>query len=93
MNRKWTVPVDGKQYVIEVDYGVCVEDAEEGNKVLFKRDGRLVIDGKDIKTWEAGDLPKEVPFDLAGKPAALKKKGLFNKQLELFFNGQQIKTD
>jgi hypothetical protein len=93
MNRTWTVPLEGKQYLLEVDYGALVTNEEETKEVLFQRDGKLVIDGKEIKTWEADEMPKEIAFDLGGKPAILKKKGFFTKQLELFINGQQIKPN
>jgi hypothetical protein len=93
MNRKWTVPVGGKDFVIEVDYGALVENVEETKEVLFKRDGKLVVDGKETKTWEADELPKEIPFDIGGKSAVLRKKGLFHKHLELSVDGEMMKPN
>ncbi len=91
VDRKWMVPIDNKQYTVEVDYGILVSNEEETKEVLYQRDGKLVVNGKDVQTWEADEMPKEVSFDLGGKPARLKKMGLFSKQLELFVDGQKIK--
>jgi hypothetical protein len=91
IERKWMVAIDRKQYVVEVDYGVLVSNEEETKEVVYQRDGKLVVDGKEIQTWEADEIPKEISFDMGGKPAMLKKLGLFNKQLELFIDGKQIK--
>jgi hypothetical protein len=90
MIRKWKTTIDGKEYHIEADYGAFVQDAEETQEVLFQKDGNLAVNGGVIKTWKE-ELPKEIIFEVGGKPAAVRKKGLFNKQLELFINGQQIK--
>jgi len=92
MEKRWTVPVDGKQYVIEVDYGVLLSNDEDSTEVLLKRDGKLVVNGQEVKQWEAGDLPKEISFEVGGQPAMLKKKGLFVKELELIVGGQSIKS-
>jgi hypothetical protein len=91
MNKSWEITIEGKKYSVEVDYGAFIQDAESTQEVVFQRDGSLAVDGVQIITWKE-DLPKEIAFEIGGKPAVLRKKGLFTKQLELFLGGQQIKA-
>lgn len=90
MNRKWIIRIEGKEYIIEADYGAYVENAEETKEVIFQRDGKLLVDGNELATWKE-ELPKELTVEIGGKTALFRKKGLFVKQLELFIEGQQIK--
>ncbi len=90
MDRKWIVQTEGKEHVVEVEYGTLIRDEEDPGTFL-QTDGKLVIDGNETQTWEGGKLPKELSFDIEGKPAILRKKGLFVKNLELSFEGEQIK--
>lgn len=92
MNRKWTPNIENKEYIIEVDYGAFVRDTEESlEEVAYQRDGKLLINGNEIKTWDS-ELPKEISFEIGGKPAVLRRKGfLLAKKLELFISGVLIK--
>ena len=61
MNRKWIVKTQDKEHIIEADYGAFVRDVEESPDLSYQRDGKLSVDGKEIKTWK--ELPKEVSFE------------------------------
>lgn len=91
MDREWTVKIEGKEHVVEVDYGAFLRDPEDpAGQVLFQRDGKLLVDGNELQTWKSG-LPKEINFEIEGKPASLRKKGWLTKNLALFLEGQLIK--
>lgn len=90
MDKIWLVKTEGKEYVVAVDYGVFLEDPEDRTFEFSQREGKLLIDGNEVQTWES-KLPKEIRFEIGGKPAILCKKGLFAKKLELFFEGDLIK--
>ena len=95
MDKTWTVEIEGKKHLIEIDYPVAPSGNESGITTQPK-DGKLVVDGNQVDTFKpmsaggVGDLPKEISFEVGGKPAVLRKKGFFAK-LELFFEGQLIK--
>ncbi len=88
--KKWILVVSGDKHVIEVDHGAFIENSEETKDVVFQRDGKLTLDGQEIRSWQE-EVPQEIQFEIGGKHAVLQRKGMFNKQLELFFEGQQIK--
>jgi hypothetical protein len=69
---------------------VFLEDPEDQTFELSQREGKLLIDGNEVQTWES-KLPDKIHFDIGSKPAVLRKKGLFAKKLELFLEGEQIK--
>ena len=80
MDRTWSVEIEGKKHLIEVDYG------RDGGLT-----GKLVVDGNKVQTWKNSqqlDVPKEVTFDVEGKPAVLRAKGFFKPRLDFFFEGQ-----
>jgi hypothetical protein len=83
MDRTWSVEIEGKKHRIEVDYGR--NDS---------RTGKLMIDGDELKTWKNSqwlDVPKEIAFEVGGKPAVLREKGLFTARINLFLEGKLIK--
>ena len=83
MDRTWSVEIEGKKHSIEVDYG------RDGSLT-----GKLVVDGNEVQTWKNSqqlDVPKEITFDVEGKPAVLRAKGLFRPRLEFFFGGELIR--
>jgi len=83
MDRTWSVEIEGKKHSIEVDYGRNVGQT-----------GKLVVDGNEVQTWRNSqwlDLPKEISFDVAGKPAVLREKGVFRPRIDCYFEGQRIK--
>ncbi len=89
MDRIWHVQAEGNDHVVAVDYGVFLGDPEDSTFELTKR-GELLVDGNEVQTWDE-KLPKEIRFEIGGKPAILRQKGLFTKKLELFFGGKVIK--
>jgi hypothetical protein len=84
MDRTWSVEIEAKKHLIEVDYGRNAT-----------RTGKLMVDGDEVKTWKNSqwlDVPKEVAFEVGGKPAVLREKGLFTARINLFLEGKLIKT-
>lgn len=82
MDRTWTVEIEGNKHLIEVDYG--------RNASLT---GKLMVDGNEVQTWKNSqwlDVPKEINFDVEGKPAALRAKGIFKPRIDCFFGGKLI---
>lgn len=90
MDRTWLVKTEGKDHVVAVDYGAFLGDPEDSTFTVTQREGKLLIDGNEVQTWDE-KLPKEISFEIGGKPAILRQKGLFTKKLELFFEGKLIK--
>jgi hypothetical protein len=82
MDRTWSVEIQGKKHRIEVDYG-------RNNS----RTGKLMVDGDEVRTWKNSqwlDVPKEIAFEIEGRPAALREKGLFTPRMNLFFEGKLV---
>ena len=53
-----------------------------------------MVDGDEVQTWKNPqwlDVPKEIAFEVGGKPAVLREKGLFIARINLFFEGKLIK--
>jgi hypothetical protein len=82
MGRKWTVEVEGKQYVVEARYGGVVTTGS----------GQLLVDGKVVDTWggSLSGLPKERTFQIAGKKAILRRTGVIQQNLELSVEGGKV---
>jgi hypothetical protein len=83
MDRTWSVEIEGKKHRIEVDYGRN-----------HSRTGKLMVDGDEVQTWKNSqwlDVPKKIAFEVGGKPAVLREKGLFTARINLFFEGKLIK--
>lgn len=83
MDRTWSVEIEAKQHLIEVDYG------RNATKT-----GKLMVNGDEAKTWINSqwlDVPEEIAFEVGGKPAVLRGKGWFKPRIDLFFEGQLIK--
>jgi hypothetical protein len=83
MDRTWSVEIEGKKHLIEVDYGR--NDS---------RTGKLMVNGDEVRTWKNSqwlDVPREIAFEVGGKPAVLREKGLFTARINLFFEGKLIK--
>lgn len=83
MDRTWSVEIEAKKHLIEVEYGR--NDS---------RTGKLMVDGDEAQTWINSqwlDLPKEITFEVGGKPAVLRAKGFFKPRIDLFFEEKLIK--
>ena len=84
MDRTWSVEIDGKKHLIEVDYGRNASQT-----------GKLLVNGNELQTWRNAqhlDLPPEITFEVGGKSVVLRAKGFFKPRIDLFFEGQLIKT-
>ena len=84
MDRTWSVEIEQKKHLIEVDYGR--NDS---------RTGKLVVDGNEVQTWTNSqwlDMPQEITFAVGGKPAVLREKGFFTARIDLFLEGKLIET-
>jgi hypothetical protein len=82
MDRTWSVEIDAKKHLIEVDYGRNASCT-----------GKLVVDGNEVQTWtnsQRMDVPAEISFEVGGKPAFLRAKGFLTTKLNLFFEGNLI---
>lgn len=82
MDRTWSVEIEGKKHQIGVDYG-------RNNSWT----GKLMVDGDEVQTWKNSqwlDVPKTIAFEVGGKPAVLREKGLFTASINLFFEGKLI---
>jgi hypothetical protein len=83
MDSTWSVEIEGKKHRIEVDYGRN-----------HSRTGKLMVDGDEVQTWKNSqwlDVPKKIDFEVGGKRAVLREKGLFTARINLFFEGKLIK--
>ena len=77
---KWVVGVKGKEFIVEARYG----------KVFTSGAGEVLVDGKIAKAWGSSilGLPKELSFEIEGKPALLRRRGIFNQNFDLVVNGK-----
>jgi hypothetical protein len=91
MDRTLTVDIEGKIYLIGLDYAVALQISESTGIARQQKDGKLVVDGNEIITWK--DDPKEIKFEIGDKPAIIRKKGLFGGKLEFFLEGRLIKPN
>ena len=82
MSRKWTVEIEGKKYMVEAKYG----------KLITSGSGEVLVDGKVVDAWGSSfwGLPKERTFELGGKKAVLRRRGIANQNLELFVSGERV---
>jgi len=80
---KWVVEIKGKKFAVEARYG----------KVFVSGAGQLLIDGKQVKEWGASiwGLPKEVPFEIAGKSALLRRRSVRDQNFDLLVAGKLVK--
>ena len=77
MDRTWSVEIEAKKHLTEVDYGRNAT-----------RTGKLMVDGNEVQTWNNAqwlDLPEETTFEVGGKTAVLRAKGFFKPRIDLFF--------
>jgi hypothetical protein len=82
MDRTWSVEIEAKKHLIEVDYGRNTT-----------RTGKLIVDGNEAQTWinsQWWDLPEEITFEVGGKTAVLRAMGFFKPRIELFFEEKLI---
>ncbi len=80
---KWIINSEGKQRVVEAKYG----------KFITSGSGEVIVDGKVVNAWGSsvwGSLPKEVLFEIEGRPALLRRRGIVNQNFDLLFDGEFI---
>lgn len=71
MDRTWSVEIEGKKHLVEVDYGRNASQT-----------GKLFVDGNELRSWKNTqhlDVPPEMAFEIEGKPAVLREKGFLNR--------------
>jgi hypothetical protein len=76
MARKWTVHIENNKYQVEAVYG----------EFFSYGGGKVFVNGRLADEWGPGDwgmLPKEKTFEIAGKKATLKRKGIFLLNMDL----------
>ena len=84
MDRTWSVEIEGRKHLIEVDYGRNASST-----------GKLSVDGAELQSWKNTqflDIPPEITFQVDGKPAVLKAKGFFRPRIDFFFDGRLIEA-
>jgi len=82
MDMTWSLEIEAKKHLIEVDYGRNAS-----------RTGKLVVDGNEAQTWQNAqwlDIPEEITFAVGGKTAVLRAQGFFKPRIALFFEGKLI---
>lgn len=82
MSRKWTVEIESTKYLVEAKYG----------KLVTSGSGEILIDGKVVDAWGSSflGLPKERSFEIGGKKAILRRRGVINQNLELFVSEAKV---
>jgi len=77
---KWVVNIKDKQLVVEARYG----------RVITSGAGEVLVNGKIVKAWGSSvwGLPKEVSFEIQGKPALLRRRGILNQNFDLLVDGK-----
>jgi len=76
MARKWLVQIDNNEYRVEAVYG----------EFFSYGSGKALVNGKVVDEWGPsawGMIPKQRTFEIAGRKARLKRKGLFIFNMEL----------
>ena len=82
MDKTWSVEIEAKKHLIEVDYGRNAT-----------RTGKLMVDGNEAQTWNNAqwlDLPEVITFEVEGKTVVLRAKGFFKPRMDLFFEEKLI---
>ena len=82
MDRTWSVEIEAKKHLVEVDYGRNATHT-----------GELMVDGNVAQTWKNSqwlDVPEEITFEVGGKPAVLRATGFLTTKLNLFFEEKLI---
>ena len=84
MDRTWSVEIEGKKHLVEVDYGRNASQT-----------GKLFVDGNELRSWKNTqhlDVPPEIAFEIEGKTAVLREKGFFKPRIDFFFEGRFIEA-
>jgi hypothetical protein len=70
MDRTWSVEIEGKKHLVEVDYGRNASQT-----------GKLLVDGNELQSWKNAqhlDVPPEITFQVEGRLAVLRARGFLN---------------
>ena len=75
--RRWRVESGGKEHMVE--YGARAMG-----------DGEAMVDGKIVASWGSSfwGLPKNVQFEIDGKPASLRRTGMMSQHFDLVYEGK-----
>ena len=75
--RRWQVEGARKEHVVEYS-------------LKLAGDGEASVDGKIVAAWGSNlsGLPKEVQFEIEGKPATLRRTGAIAQHFDLVYEGK-----
>ena len=75
--RRWQVRGDRKEHVVEYS-------------LKLAGDGEASVDGKVVAAWGSNlsGLPKEIQFEIEGKPATLRRTGAIAQHFDLIYEGK-----
>jgi len=75
--RRWQIESGGKEQVVEY-------------VVRAMGDGEVLVDGKVVVSWGSSwwSLPKEMRFEIDGKPAMLRRTGLMSQHFDFVYEGK-----
>ncbi len=75
--RRWRIESDKKELVVEYS-------------LKLAGDGEALVDGKIVTAWGSSllGLPKEVRFEIGGKPATLRRTGMISQHFDLIYEGK-----
>ena len=84
MGRKWIVEIEGKNYEVEARYG---------GFGYTSGSGEALVNGNVVDAWGSSilGLPKERSFEIAGRKAILRRRGVIAQNLELFVPEAQVR--
>lgn len=77
----WAIEIDNQRHTIEVEAGTT-------------SGGQLKVDDKVKEAWGStltAVMPSQIKFEIANKPAIIRRKGFFNQTAVLFVDGKEIK--
>jgi hypothetical protein len=85
MGRRYEVEIEGKIYHVELRYPSGFRPSSGAGEVLVNGE---VVDGWGSSVW---GLPKERTFEIAGRKALLRRRGIVLQDLELFVPGAKVR--
>lgn len=85
MGRTWHVIADGTEHLVVATY----------NPLFNMGSGTVTVDGRVVDAWgmRLTGLPADRRFEVAGKPAILRKAGMIFENYDLIVDGTVVKPD